>query len=1066
MIAAYSAPAQGFMSLEPVADLGEDAAVAVWKAGIRTREIQVARGHAMLLLYDGKPRAVRLDVSTREEARRAAIRELGGAEVVLLEAAFRGRVTVFRRTEILRAMTAGEASKDEAVQLVSPDGYLVQKSLAPADPADAKLISDRLAGQLRYEERLLIGDKLRNYVKGLDVNWPELSPSQLSAQMSGLRTKIRGMLGAGANQMMPTWKSKTEFTLRGVVGATKRTLRDNFLPQISLSLSQADTRAIGAISTQQGFFMRDAAGHRSDQITAAGRRVVSDGLKQGLGRREIARNLAEKIPQAWQKYGKNYFRAVASVAVSRGRSYSEINGYVEAGIEAIEIQAVLDERTTEICRCLDGQIIETNLASAQMTNAMSNLSSPEDIMNASPFLKERVNQQTGTKEILTANNNTKIAEVVRSGMGKLDDRGQFKRFAANNQLTDHNIGPPPYHHLCRSWTIPVTTTIQVPRGQVPRAGGKTAPAPPRPIPKGGKKPGGVGPRPIQGDPQPGPKRGTLTGDPDVIERYPFTQDFVEPNELPRYYWNKKTPTQMRHPAVVQRYRYDQTVRAIRKSGKPETFKFPSNDELREGKNLLSNLKEQMKLAPDINGVVMHVQRVNHFTLQEVVLAESRQTAARRVYSLRAADNTKQFIKFNGDKKRAAYNHIRKLRAAKTQQEIAKALASLEKKGYIQITGDARKVTYGKPVRRMSAVPEPKKKPRRAAPKPRKKKPPTTPTVRRKPKPTTHEVTPTGRMKPKPKPKPKPLEPTWHGKPPTLRERTYEDYGLLPLDKHPLTEQVKKRAKAEAARIKDMLAEVDAKYRNRFSNEIRARKARALREFIKAETGPVEQFTAKSVKAATKQYDPRVIATHESFLNDSLQNTLKRKSMGIEYGKSAKDVVLKKWSDAQRAEYFNGAHEYFSQNVIEAMKKKGMPQVYTATNTTGGAFYNGFSHSIVMPAKDPRGLKRIFQHEYNHAVDRLGYGNESGTTFRDMYATSAPKMSAEGYRYVEGQWNDMYCGRIYDHGSSEVHTTFAEGLTKERGVTLGGTDRRLLKAVDTNIDHAGQWLAQAKGAYLP
>jgi len=450
VIAAYSQPAEGFMSLWPVTDLGNDPTLAFWKAGIRSSQagVPIAKGMALLILDGARPRAVRLQARDLAEARMLAVKASVGHEVVLLNAVAQGKQTVFRRREIIRPMSVAAASKDDSLSLVGPNGVLVEKALSPFDPKDQRIIANRLASQIGYYEKLALGPKLDKWMESLDRNWSKLNANQISRAISQARTQLRKLMGSSANKLMPMWKQKIELTLTGVVRGTKKIVRANFLPQIGQSLSQPDLTAINNITNQQGFWLRNSAGVRADHLTKQGQTIINDGLKKGLGREQIARAIRAGVPAAWQKYGMNYFKTLSSVSVSRARSYSEVSGYVEAGIESLEIQAVLDERTTEICRCLDGQIIETHLVSQQITGTM-NLASPEDIRDASPFLKVVNRDVKGDtiRSIVTANNNKPIADITRSGMGRVDDRGQFSRYMANNQLPNENIGPPPYHHL-------------------------------------------------------------------------------------------------------------------------------------------------------------------------------------------------------------------------------------------------------------------------------------------------------------------------------------------------------------------------------------------------------------------------------------------------------------------------------------------------------------------------------------------------------------------------------------------------------------------------------------------
>jgi hypothetical protein len=222
-------------------------------------------------------------------------------------------------------------------------------------------------------------------------------------------------------------------------------VKEAYLPRIGVALSSADKVAVQQIGTQQGWFLRGQNGLRADNLTARGREIVESGLKSGLGTEAIGQNLKLAMPDLWNKYGNNYANVCASVAVNRARSHSAVNGYLDAGIEFAEIVAVLDERTTEQCRALDGEIIPTDKA-AELLNAGANVKTPEDIYTTNPFLHTATNAD-GVKQIVTANG-VVVSDILRSGYGRVDDRGEHRKHLMGEQLLDAAaIGMPPYHHL-------------------------------------------------------------------------------------------------------------------------------------------------------------------------------------------------------------------------------------------------------------------------------------------------------------------------------------------------------------------------------------------------------------------------------------------------------------------------------------------------------------------------------------------------------------------------------------------------------------------------------------------
>ncbi len=1051
MIAPYSTPARGFMTLEPIRDLGEDEVVALWRAGVRKGNLSIAKGRALLILGGGAPVALRIDAMDEQEARRMAVRLLPDGDVVLLAAVCRGRSTVFRRVEILSAMTPSEAARrPEVVHIVAPSGEIVEKSMSPADPRDAKTIADRLASQLRYAEFKKYGAEFKKYVETLNVDWRNLTPSSFSSKVAEMRTDLRRMLGAQANNLMPTWRTKVETTLTNVFKTTRQVIRDNFAPTVGLSLRQPDIRAVGNISAQQGLFMRNASGFRSDQLTRQAKNIVTDGLRNGFGKNEIAKQLRDQLPNAWQAKGLQYFKTVASAGVSRARSYSEVSGYLEVGIEALEVQAIMDERTTEICRCLDGMVVDTHVASVQVMGAINSV----DPEASSPFLREVRDKATGVNQIL-AGNGVKIADVIRSGVGRADDRGQFSYNKALAGISEQNIGPPPYHHLCRSWTVPVAGTVSVPRGTWPRATGPVSPTPPRPVPKGSAPARGVGPRPQKVYPEPKPGIPTMVGERDVVDRYSFSDDFLSPDDVRLF---------GEDGAAIQRYQFHAHDMAIRPVGGLERIPRPSSDVLPGEWNALENLANAMGLTAETSGVVVHVEQLNLANMRQVVLAEAKQPAATRVYSIRSSDGSQRFIRFNPDKRAAAKDGLAALRRADTEFKISDTLGTLSDKGYITIADDAKALTFGKPVPAMKPIPAPPPVKRPLPPKPKPKPRPITepgPPQRRKPPATVEPKMPYDKPPPAPAPKkPRVAAPATREPPqPKGPAKDYSEYGLL--DGVPVTEQVRERIAYESARLQDVLKAAEQRYKTLGVRLSARARGDLIRDFVAKDTGQVQKITSRMVSSATKkigQAERRSLknSVHSKMQSGSLTRIDKAKPVGV------RPVPSDKLTDL-----YNDAFQHLSQRVLDKALERGLPRVFYGTNVSDGAFYSEALDAIVIPEKVGwggfcgRSSHQLFRHEFGHYTDRLGAGKDAALAFRDTYKLGPEKFkAADGkWEYVKGKWGDWYCGRIYEHSATEVTSVISESFAAE-------ARNKLSEMYMANPDHVGYAMAHAKGAFIP
>jgi len=126
------------------------------------------------------------------------------------------------------------------------------------------------------------------------------------------------------------------------------------------------------------------------------------------------------------------------------------------------------------CRFLDGTIISVADAYG-VSEASANVSRPEDIYNTSPFVNPVWTDADGRRlrrgdegrrdhRELQTTTGTRLAIIDRSGVGRKDDPGQFRGLIGGNHLHDAHLGPPPYHHACRSYTVPRMDIHSVPQG--------------------------------------------------------------------------------------------------------------------------------------------------------------------------------------------------------------------------------------------------------------------------------------------------------------------------------------------------------------------------------------------------------------------------------------------------------------------------------------------------------------------------------------------------------------------------------------------------------------------------
>lgn len=320
----------------------------------------------------------------------------------------------------------------------------VAKAMDLGSPAGFDRASTLLAARLRRSTAPAEGDALRTALAVLDVDWGQTTAAQRRRLVSeALAAAGRATAGIPQHIQAPLGDAAT-----AVISATRSHARQVQELAIGARFNALDVRVARHIVRAQGLFVRDEYGRRLDSFGAEARRLVASGLERGLGRDDIAGELEAAARAALVERAPFYWDVVASAFIGQGRSFAQVSSYAEAGIQTYRIEAVLDERTTHICRYLHGKTFSV-AGALRKFDQVERMEEPEDIKRALPWIRERLD---GGQLTLTSAG-TAIAEVTRSALGVRDDTGEFRSRMAAERLGDAGLGFPPFHGLCRTTTL-------------------------------------------------------------------------------------------------------------------------------------------------------------------------------------------------------------------------------------------------------------------------------------------------------------------------------------------------------------------------------------------------------------------------------------------------------------------------------------------------------------------------------------------------------------------------------------------------------------------------------------
>lgn len=349
-------------------------------------------------------------------------------------------------TDELLTVGHGRAAADDILGAL---GVPVVKALDLGSARGFDAAVARLAAELRRHAARPEADAVRAAIGVLDVDWRATTPSQRRALLTQAR--------AAAGRVMADVSRRIEAPLgraaEKVVAAARADVRRVQRLAIAADVNAVDRRAVAFIQRSSALFVRDELGRRVESMTERARDVVARGLERGLGRDDIAEELAAAAEGALLTRGRPYWEVVAASFVGEGRSLSQISAYAEAGIERYVLSAILDEHTTDTCRFLDGKVLQT--ADALRTfDRLDRATEPTAIKAVRPWVRERIGED-GKRTLVVdrGGESTLLGVVERSGVGARDDRGAYSRAVPSQDLAPAGIGFPPFHGLCRTTTV-------------------------------------------------------------------------------------------------------------------------------------------------------------------------------------------------------------------------------------------------------------------------------------------------------------------------------------------------------------------------------------------------------------------------------------------------------------------------------------------------------------------------------------------------------------------------------------------------------------------------------------
>lgn len=285
----------------------------------------------------------------------------------------------------------------------------------------------------------------------LDREWSGMSEAERARVIASAAKAIVGVPELVIGKVTNTLSK----TMTEIVRVTKREVARVHRLQVNPAFNAKDERIIRFAAESQGNYITTKYRERAHAFEQRARDIVSKGLDRGLGRKDIGQLLQDRLIDPSLRTSEAYWETVAAAHTTRSRSWGQLAGFGDAGIESFQFEAVLDEVTTDQCRFMHGRTFSVAKA-VESFERVAESKDDEAVKKFQPWL--RIGQNADGDRVMFVQQGAKrrvVAEVESSGVGTSDKIGSYRSKLSSGSLQGLGLGTPPLHGRCRSTIVPV-----------------------------------------------------------------------------------------------------------------------------------------------------------------------------------------------------------------------------------------------------------------------------------------------------------------------------------------------------------------------------------------------------------------------------------------------------------------------------------------------------------------------------------------------------------------------------------------------------------------------------------
>lgn len=266
------------------------------------------------------------------------------------------------------------------------------------------------------------GGSLKSAFKAVDSimrRWAKEVSSRYEADITEIYRSARL---AGWKKASGKTKASLQYQVPNFTEELAKIKKAKTVAAVKPTFDLADEKAVAQLHNDQMLWIGD---HYDRNVRDTVRTSVKPGVAEGVSRNEAGKRVQEAVseqlrkvtvPKGFNGSDAKYFEGLAANTATNARVRGQMRSFTDVGVTRYEIVNPMDDRTSQICAYMNGQVFTISEGVAQIEST-AGATTPEQVKAAHPWLPFK-----------------KVSAITGGARG----------------LAKAGLALPPYHFRCRS----------------------------------------------------------------------------------------------------------------------------------------------------------------------------------------------------------------------------------------------------------------------------------------------------------------------------------------------------------------------------------------------------------------------------------------------------------------------------------------------------------------------------------------------------------------------------------------------------------------------------------------